>query len=133
MLLEGQALKSMQFVFKVCEGAVEKIVHACAEDSKSWHEECVRLSGEEQVVKVTVNIDGNAKPPTPTSNTPMIANKLTELQKSGRFIQRSCNRHGSEGPVENNRLAEFDNTERAVTSASCVSNCLCNTNLQTSV
>ena len=89
-------------------------MHAHPEKSKSWHEEFVeRLSGEEHVVKVTVNMYGIAKPTTWLSNAPMIAKRLSELQRSrqGSSKEARDRKHQrSERPVENNRMAEFDNS-----------------------
>ena len=72
-----------------------------------------KLSGEEHVVKVTENMDGMAKPTTSLSNAPLITKRLCKLQRAStssskerRLWQRST--PWSEGPVENNQLAEFN-------------------------
>ena len=114
----NDSLKALQFVFKLYEKQrsggryLSRRVQVCASTKKSKprHEGFVKkLSGAEHDVKVTVNIDGIAKPTAWLSNAPVAARRLSELQGS-RLIQRTCgsNQHGSEGPVDNNRLAEFD-------------------------
>ena len=58
-------------------------MHPHPEDSKSWHEEFVKkLSGEENVVKVTVDMEWTAKPTTRLNHAPMIAKMSGELQRS---------------------------------------------------
>ena len=58
-------------------------MHAHPEDSRSRHEEFVKkLSGAGPVVRVTMNMNGIAKPTTWLSSAPMIPKRLIELQRS---------------------------------------------------
>ena len=86
--------------------------HACASrDFQTWHEEFVKkLSGEECVVNVTVNMDGIAKP------REQCANDFEKVECVAGTPTGSPNKacgsthHRFEGPVENRRLAEFDDS-----------------------
>ena len=76
------SLNSIQFVIKLYETQHSEgryFVHAHSDDAKSWRGEFVKkLSGEE---KVTVNMDGIAKP-----TTPMIVKRLSGWQR-GRQVR----------------------------------------------
>ena len=71
------------------------------------------ISGEEHVVKVTVNMDGIAEPTMVEQCANADGREEVEwvAEKSTVSSNEACrrNNHGSEGAVENNRLAEFDN------------------------
>ena len=82
----SESQKSLQFVCKLFEKQGREgryFLHAQPKKSKSWHEEFVKnLTGEDHVEKVTVNMDGNAKPTTRSSNAPIIVKIFGELQRS---------------------------------------------------
>ena len=85
-------------------------MHPHPEDSKSWHEEFVKkLSGEEHVVKVTVNrkTDDTVEPcANDRENVMCVAEKLAGSSKEA----CGSTHHGSRGTVENNQWTEFDNS-----------------------
>ena len=86
------------------------VIHARPEEIPSHG---MRISSRnDHVVKVIVKIDGIGQPTTCLRNAPMITKRLGELQRGPQFrpkkLVASSNHHGSEGPVENNPLAEFD-------------------------
>ena len=89
--VRGQSFKSWHFVFKLHEKKRSEGRHYMQvqpEDSNPWHEELVKkLSGEGHVTKMSVNMDGNAKPTARLGTAPMIAKKLCELQLLLRFMQ----------------------------------------------
>ena len=86
------------------------VIHARPEETPSHG---MRISSRnDHVVKMIVNMDGIAQPTTCLRNAPMIAKRLGELQRGPQFrpkkLVASGNYHGSVGPVENDPLAEFD-------------------------